>query len=47
MATITHTVKEGENLNQIAKQYGYSDYGKAGITGYGTNPNLIKPGQVL
>lgn len=43
----THTVAKDETLNGIANTYGFKDYKEAGITGYGTNPNLIKPGQIL
>ena len=43
----TYSVKSGDSLNQIAKQFGYSDYKQAGITGFGNNPDLIKPGQQL
>lgn len=43
----TYSVKSGDSLNQIAKQFGYSDYKQAGITGFGNNPDLITPGQQL
>jgi len=43
----TYQVKSGDSLNQIAKQFGYSDYKQAGITGFGNNPDLITPGQQL
>jgi len=44
----TYTVKSGDTLNKIAASLGYSSYTKVpGLTGYGSNPNLIKPGQVL
>jgi len=43
----TYSIKSGDSLNQIAKQFGYSDYKQAGITGFGNNPDLIKPGQEL
>lgn len=46
MATIQYTVKSGDNLSTIGANYGVNY--KTAITGYDTsNPNLIKPGQVL
>lgn len=47
MAVANYTVKAGDTLNKIAAAHGYKDYKEAGITGYGSNPDLIKPGQVL
>lgn len=46
MAT-QYTVKAGDTLNSIAQDAGYKDYKSAGITGYGDNPDQIKPGQVI
>lgn len=43
----TYEVKSGDSLNAIAKQYGYSDYKSAGISGFGNNPDLITPGMKL
>lgn len=43
----TYTVKSGDTLNGIAAKYGYTGYKAAGITGYGSNPDLITPGMVL
>ncbi len=43
----TYVVKQNETLNGIAKSMGYKDYVSAGITGYGNNPDLIRPGQTL
>lgn len=42
----THTVKSGETLSGIAKQYGTTYQKLAEINGL-SNPNLIYPGQVL
>lgn len=48
----THTVVQGDSLSKIAKSF-YSDAGKwrliyeANKSVVGSNPDLIKPGQVL
>lgn len=42
-----YVVKKGDSLNKIAKSFGFANYKKAGITGYGKNPDFIRPGQVL
>lgn len=47
MNPTTYTVQKGDTLNAIASKYGFSNYKQAGITGYGADPNLIQPGQVL
>lgn len=44
--TITHTVKPGETLSEIAKQYGVSTYAIARANGI-VNPNHIFSGQRL
>lgn len=43
-----YEVKQGDTLNAIAKQFGYTDHTQAGISGYSSgNPDLIKPGEIL
>lgn len=47
MAT-THTVKSGETLNSIAKQYGFKNYKEAGITAVPSgNFDLVRVGDAI
>lgn len=48
--TVTYTVQPGDNLTIIAnwfKLHGYQDLYNANKAVIGSNPNLIRPGQVL
>lgn len=45
---ITHTVKSGETLNSIAKQYGFSNYKEAGVSSVPSgNFDLVRVGDAI
>lgn len=43
----TYTVKQGDTLNAIANQYGYTNYKDAGLVAKSGNPDLIRPGETF